>query len=247
MIPAFNEEAELPGLIASLCQFMESKCWSFKIIVVDDGSTDRTKEILTERLSSHPLELVVHPKNLGLGAAMNSGLKKAVLNGAPGDIIVTMDADNTHQPSYVENLKALIEKGVDVAIASRYRRGSAQIGVSRIRVLGSIGINGLYKAFFPIRGVRDYTTGFRAYRGEILTRAFNVFGDRLIEERGFTCMPEILLKLRSLNIRVQEIPYVLRYDLKRGTSKMRLARTATRTLWLIVKLSYRRIKRAQGR
>jgi dolichol-phosphate mannosyltransferase len=81
-----------------------------------------------------------------------------------------------------------------------------------------------------MKGVRDYTCGYRAYRASTIKDAVTRYGDRLIEESGFSCMVELLLKLRRLGIRCYEVPLVLRYDQKGGVSKMRVIRTIRRYL-----------------
>jgi len=91
------------------------------------------------------------------------------------------------------------------------------------------------RAVFPIQGVRDYTCGFRAYRASILQAAFARYSEQLISQKGFSCMVDILLKLRTLEPDpiMGEVPLVLRYDLKHGMSKMRAARTIVDTLVLM--------------
>jgi dolichol-phosphate mannosyltransferase len=87
---------------------------------------------------------------------------------------------------------------------------------------------------FPIRGVRDYTCGYRAYRADAL-RAVDKFGDALISETGFSCMADLLLKLRKLPLKMSGVPLELRYD-RRGTdSKMRVLRTIRQTLMLLLR------------
>jgi len=81
--------------------------------------------------------------------------------------------------------------------------------------------------------VRDYTCGYRAYRVGLLRKAMAVFGDRLIERRGFACTDEILVKLSTLTDRIEEIPFVLRYDQKRKSSAMPVFETILATVKLI--------------
>ena len=88
---------------------------------------------------------------------------------------------------------------------------------------------------FPTPGVRDFTCGYRAYRASALATASKAYGDSLFEFEGFQCMVDLLLKLRATGARFTEAPSVLRYDLKQGQSKMRIVRTATRTLHLLIK------------
>ena len=122
----------------------------------------------------------------------------------------------------------LIQAGKDVVIASRYADGGKEVGLSHARHIFSGGASFLLRLFFPIPGARDYTCGYRAYRVELLQRAFRVYGPELIEERGFTCMAELLIKLGKLGARLGEVPLILRYDLKSGPSKMKVMATIAR-------------------
>jgi dolichol-phosphate mannosyltransferase len=205
-------------------------------VVVDDGSTDRTREVIQNWSSKVPVELVVHPVNRGLGETIRDALRKAAAIAQPGDIIVTMDADNTHKVEQIPEMAALIRAGNDLVIASRYRTGSRTVGLSAFRRLTSIGVSILYQVIFPMRGVRDYTTGFRVYRAYLVQTAFALRGDDLVTEKSFACMAEILVKMRKLKPRIVEVPMVLRYDLKEGRSKMQVGLTIIKTLQLMARL-----------
>jgi dolichol-phosphate mannosyltransferase len=123
-----------------------------------------------------------------------------------------------------------------VVIGSRYVPGARVVGVPFHRRLLSYNASLLMRAVFPIEGVRDYTCGFRAYRASILQKAFARYSERLISQKGFSCMVDILLKLRTLDHPIMaEVPLVLRYDLKHGMSKMRAARTIVDTLVLMAR------------
>src|SRR5262249_54712010 len=91
----------------------------------------------------------------------------------------------------------------------------------------------LFQITFPLSGVRDYTCGYRAYHGKLLKKAFQKYGNDFIERDGFEAMVDILLKLRRMGAIFCEVPLVLRYDEKRGASKMRVFRTIRRSLSLI--------------
>jgi dolichol-phosphate mannosyltransferase len=173
--------------------------------------------------------------NQGLGAALRDGLRRAVELAAPDDVIVTMDADNTHPPELIPAMVHAIAAGSDVVIASRYRRGSRVAGLSAVRHVMSFGARVLFTLAFPIRGVRDYTSAFRAYRPQVLERAFAEDG-KLVTESGFASMPELLLRLRKANARCRELPMVLLYDHKCSASKMDVAGTAWKTLCMIARL-----------
>jgi dolichol-phosphate mannosyltransferase len=85
-----------------------------------------------------------------------------------------------------------------------------------------------------VPGVRDYTCGYRAYRAELLRNGFERYGEGLIERAGFACTDELLVHLATLARRIEEIPFVLRYDLKRGRSKLPLWQTMIATFRLLL-------------
>jgi dolichol-phosphate mannosyltransferase len=129
----------------------------------------------------------------------------------------------------------LIEEGNDVVIASRFAPGGRSIGVPWTRALLSRGASVLFRVVHPIRGVRDYTCGYRAYRAGLLRQAFARWGRDFISEPGFTCMVDILLKLHRLGAVATEAPLVLRYERKPGKSKMDVKRTTVDALRLLVR------------
>jgi dolichol-phosphate mannosyltransferase len=229
-LPAFNEEEGLPKLLESFQQQMKVSGYQYKVVVVDDGSTDRTFGVICEWSKRMPIELVRHVRNSGLGETIQDALYRSAELAGSDDIVVTMDADNTHSPSLIPAMVQAIQEGSDIVIASRYRRGSKALGLSFFRHLMSYGARFLFQITFPTPGVRDYTCGFRAYRASVLQAAFARFGKTLAQERGFAAMSEILLKLRTMNLKFYEVPMVLRYDLKGGESKMDVASTLMKTL-----------------
>jgi dolichol-phosphate mannosyltransferase len=235
-LPAFNEEKDLPKLLDAFEQQMEASHYDFQVVIVDDGSTDGTANVIGQWSSKIPIDLVQHAKNSGLGETIQDALYRSAALAAPDDVVVTMDADNTHSPALIPAMVNAIQKGSDVVVASRYRRGSKVVGLRPFRHLMSYGARFLFQVAFPIDGVRDYTCGFRAYRASLLQDAFARFGKTLAEERGFAAMAEILLKLRTLNPKFHEVPMVLRYDLKSGDSKMRVGATVMKTLRMMRRL-----------
>jgi dolichol-phosphate mannosyltransferase len=100
-------------------------------------------------------------------------------------------------------------------------------------MLYSIGAKWLFQVLFPIRGVRDYTCGYRVYRAEALQQAIEKYGDELITETGFSCMADLLLKLRKLPLKMSEVPLELHYENRGSGSKMRVLRTIRQTLLLM--------------
>lgn len=240
MLPIYDEQEALEGLVQSIRCVMEAHEQPYCIVAVNDGSCDGTAQILDNLSCHHPLEVVTHQMNRGLGETIRDGFERAAELCSPEDIIIRMDGDATHAPHYIPQLVARIEEGYDLVVASRFRRGGGQKGVSLYRALVSRGANLVLKVFFPIRGVREYTCGFRAYRASLIQDAIRVFGNYFIDLKGlgFTCTAEKLIKLRLLTRSISEIPFVLRYDWKQGPSKMLSGVTTLGYLILILKNIY---------
>lgn len=222
LLPAYNEEQSLPVLLPKIEQFFAEAGGAGAIVVCDDGSTDGTAAILSAYRSSVRLEVITHKINRGLGEASRDLFERAAELLQDDDVIIRMDCDDTHDPSFMHLMKKKLDQGYDVVIASRFQEGGGQKGVNAYRAFVSRGANLFMKVLFPISGVQEYSCGFRAYRAGIIRRAIRVFGNDFIQLKGlgFTCTLEKLVKLRMLGARFAEVPFVLRYDRKLSASKM---------------------------
>jgi dolichol-phosphate mannosyltransferase len=239
VLPAYNEELTLPPLLGAIAENLDEAQLAYRVLIVDDGSSDGTGRVIGEFAGRLPVTPLIHEQNRGLAEAMKTGLMAAVDMAERRDIIVTMDSDNTHNPGLIMQMVRMIREGHDVVIASRYVPGARVIGVSLVRRFLSFGASLVFRVLFPIIGVRDYTSGFRAYRAEVIKEMFTAYGDTFIDEPGFSCMVDILLKMRKYPLIIGEVPLILRYDQKEGASKMNVARTIRQTLRLIVKRRFR--------
>ena len=235
VLPVYNEEAKIGSLLDHINDAMHDADIRYAVILVDDGSKDGTDAIIRQRAIQMPITLMRHEVNRGLGTTIRDGLFAAAKTAGESDIIVTMDADDTHAPGLVLRMVRMISEGYDVVIASRYREGSRCVGVPFHRLALNRGASWLFRAVFPIRGVRDYTCGYRAYRAGVVKAAFARYGDEFLDQGGFQCMVDILLKLRRMNLIFGEVPFILRYDWKEGGSKMNVTRTVQDTLGLMWK------------
>lgn len=234
-MPAFNEEDALQLLIPRIVQAMEESPWQYDILIVDDGSSDQTARVAEELAQDYPVRLVKHGVNRGLGAAITTAVVEAASGLYDDDIVVTMDADNTHPPQLISRMVPMIREGRDVVIASRFQPGGHVVGLSRFREVLSLGASWMMRFLFGVRGCRDYTCGFRAYRVGILREAQARYRGQLVRESGFASMAELLLNISKLGIVVGEVPLLLRYDMKKGESKMRIGRTIYRTFMMVIR------------
>ena len=234
VLPAYNEASCIGDLLTSFCEAVEEEQSPFRIIVVNDGSSDNTAEVVLSFKKKIELDLVNHPENRGLAEAIKTGLLYAVEISSHKDVIITMDADNSHLPGLMFRMVRLLKEGNDVVIASRYQKGAIIRGLSLYRRCLSRGAAILFRMILPMSSVRDYTCGYRAYRADLLKRAFMEYKDEFISEPGFSCMVDILLKLRKFNPIVTEVPLILRYDQKRSDSKMNVRKTVFQTLRLLL-------------
>ena len=233
VLPVFNEEARVARLIVHIDEALRDADLPYRIVLVDDGSRDRTRSIVLDCATRYPIRLLVHETNLGLGATLRDGLVAAADAAGDRDIIVTMDADDTHAPGLILRMVRMISEGHDVVIASRYLEGSRVVGVPLLRRALSRGGSWLFRVLFPIQGVKDYTCGYRAYRAAVVRDAIKRYGGAFLDQEGFQCMVDILLKLRRMHLIFGEAPIILRYDYKEGGSKMNVSRTVVDTLALI--------------
>lgn len=222
LLPAYNEESSLPKLLPKVRQAFESEGLDYRLIACDDGSRDRTRALLEQYSREMPIEVVTHKYNRGLGESSRDLFERAAERAAPQDVLVRMDCDDTHEPRFILSLVRKLEEGYDVVTASRFLPGGGQIGVSRYRAFVSRGANLFMRLFFHVKGLREYSCGYRAYRAEIIQRAIEFYGNRFISLQGlgFTCTLEKLVKLKLIGARFAEVPFVLRYDQKSSQSKM---------------------------
>jgi dolichol-phosphate mannosyltransferase len=234
VLPVYNEELNIGPLLERLREHLSDSLIPYEIVAVDDGSSDRSLEILQDYATREPIHVLRHVVNQGLGNTLRDGLYYAGRIASPKDIVITMDADETHSPGLILRMVRMIREGHDVVIASRYQRGAMVLGLAYHRRLISWLSSYLMRVVFPTRGVRDYTCGYRAYLGSALKGALAKYGEGFVDQEGFQCMVDVLLKLRRMPLIFGEVPMILRYDFKQGASKMRLVRTTVQTLRLLV-------------
>jgi glycosyltransferase involved in cell wall biosynthesis len=204
ILPAHNEEASIAGVIAEIRETDPD----FQIVVVDDGSTDRTAEA-ARAAGAIVLRL---PYNLGIGGAVQTGLQYAREHGF--DIAVQVDADGQHDPAEIEKLLGpLLESDADVVIGSRFTgEGNYRAGV--VRRAGMVVFAGLV-SFFVGQRLSDTSSSFRAYR----RRAIALYAHDY--PHGFLETVEATVMGRRAGLRFAEVPVVMRVRFS-GSSSLTL-------------------------
>jgi dolichol-phosphate mannosyltransferase len=182
----YNEERHLQGVLR------EVRRYSPNILIVNDGSTDRTAELLSQE---HDLNLITHPRNRGYGAALISAFAYAVEHGV--EVLVTMDCDGQHEPARIPVLLEAIHDA-DIVSGSRYLRDFRQDTLppqDRQRINQQITAE--LNARFGLN-LTDAFCGFKAYRREALTRLH-------ITETGWGMPLQLWVQAAYLGLRIKEV------------------------------------------
>jgi dolichol-phosphate mannosyltransferase len=232
LAPAYNEEAVLEQFCAAVIGQLGP---DWELLLVDDGSTDRTREIAEHFARADArVRLVAYDANRGIGAALSTGIAHA-----RGDLVITMDADLSHP---LELLPAMIAKcaDADVVFASRFIPGGGMVDIPWWRIVSSQIANRMLRVVFATR-THDLTTGFRVYRRTALC-------DVRVQAHGFAAQLELTVRLQAAGYRAAEVPFVLG-SRAAGSSKMRyfalIPRYAATTVRLLgVRWRCRKARRA---
>lgn len=204
IIPAYNEEKSLPGLIANI----ETHLPEIEYIIINDGSVDNTKRLCREK----GYKVINLPINSGIGVAVQTGYRYAAENGY--DIAVQIDGDGQHDITFLDDIIAPIEKGeADVVIGSRFinKEGFQSSGARRM------GIRILSTLIWVCAGikVKDVTSGFRA----VNKRFIDIFSDDYSKDYP---EPEAIVTTKMYGGKIVEVPVLM---------KERIAGRSSITMW----------------
>jgi dolichol-phosphate mannosyltransferase len=223
LLPAYNEEESIDNLLPKIIRYFRDELKKkYTILFCNDGSNDRTLEKAQKYLNEGTLEIINHKINRGLGETARDLFERAAELSNDGDIIIRLDCDDTHEPASFKGLIDKINEGYDVVIASRFVKGGGQTGVNWYRKFISRMANYFMMIFFNIKGIKEYSSGFRAYKASIIKKSIIFYGNNFIQLKGlgFTGTLEKLVKLKIIGARFAEAPMMLRYDQKISSSKM---------------------------
>lgn len=192
IVPCFNEIETIELILKRIA---ERDDHTKQVIVIDDGSTDGTRELLVSRLQGTSLidNLILHEKNQGKGAAISTGIVHA-----KGEVIIIQDADLEYDPiDYKKMLDPIIRGEADVVFGSRFSGGE----ISRVLYFWHRAGNGLLTLLsniFTNLNLVDMECGYKAFRKEVLEKIE-------ITRKGFDCEPEIVSKIAKLKPRIYQV------------------------------------------
>jgi glycosyltransferase involved in cell wall biosynthesis len=214
VIPAHNESESIGELLDQAIDVMNGLGRPWEIIVVDDGSSDQTLDVVKDR----PVKVVVHPYNIGNGAAIKTGIRHA-----SGELVVMMDADGQHNPQDIPKLLAAIGP-YDMVVGAR----SNGFSHNKHRAIANQCYN-LLASYVTHFAVRDLTSGFRAIKSVVLKR--------------FTyLLPNTFSYPSTLTLALLRAGYSLKYEpiltsSRAGKSKIKLLSDGIRFALIIFKIA----------
>lgn len=216
VIPAYNEEKTIGYVIEKTTKVMDSLGLPYEIIVVDDGSIDRTRE----NASNYKVKVLFNERNMGKGYALRRGFRSA-----RGNIIITMDADGSHDPKEIPLLIKPALEGADMVAGSRFLGGQKGY-TSKLHILGNKIINMIIMVMTR-KMITDSQTGLRAIRREALKKIS-------LDSNGFEIETEITVKMLKNGFRLQEIPIDCKKR-EQGRSRIRTLHDSIKIFKTIVK------------
>ncbi|XP_045184239.1 dolichol-phosphate mannosyltransferase subunit 1-like [Mercenaria mercenaria] len=199
LLPTYNERENLP-IIVWLIEKHLSKCdIKYEIIIIDDGSPDKTLEVAEELQKIYGKEKIVlrpREKKLGLGTAYIHGIKHAT-----GNFIIIMDADLSHHPKYIpEFVKKQKADSLDIVSGTRYSGNGGVYGWDLKRKIVSRGANYLTQILLR-PGASDITGSFRLYRKEVLEKLV-----KACVSKGYVFQMEMIVRARQFGFTIGEVP-----------------------------------------
>lgn len=198
IIPAYNEEKHIRKTIESIYEYLLGKNIEHEIIVVTDGSMDKTNDIVRSMFSVIPtLQLLDYDQNRGKGFAVCQGMLKA-----KGKYRLFTDADNATTIDHIEKMMPFFERGYDIVIGSIALKGSTIVSGSEPlwrRIFGTMG--NMFIQIMAVPGIQDTQRGFKIITAKA---AENIFPKMTIDRWGFDI--EMLALARKFGYQIKEVP-----------------------------------------
>jgi dolichol-phosphate mannosyltransferase len=223
LIPIFNEEGNIVNLHRELTSVLtnEEKMYVFS----DDGSTDKTVDLLKSHFSNTNFTVLGDGTNHGPGYAFNTGFEWILANSKDieKDIVITMEADCTSDIAILPHMLGINRMGYDLVLSSVYAQGGGFDNTSFIRKFLSAVANLLFRFLFDLK-VLTLSSFYRVYSLSLLNKIKKNY-PAIITEYGFICMLEILVKAIKQGAKIIEVPMMLKSQKRIGKSKMKVVKT----------------------
>ncbi len=211
VIPAYNEERRLPGTLTRVVEYLAQQAYSSEVIVVDDGSADRTAEIVEEFGAAHPQVLLIRNDHRGKGYAVRTGMLRA-----RGHIALFSDADLSTPIEEIAEMLPWFERGYDIVIGSREGAGAKRIKEPFYRHFMGRVFNAVVR-LLTVRGINDTQCGFKAFRDEVAHAVFSrmkLYGEnaqRVTDSMVTGFDVEVLFIGQKFGYKIKEVPVEWRY------------------------------------
>ena len=225
LVPVFNEEENISPLVSNIDFTLRKIGEEYRLVFINDGSTDKTAEAIHNHMELYPLEILENIPNQGVGASFEKGFKYFTEKGNNRDVLITMEGDNTCDLTILPKMIHIVREGKDFALASCYAKGGKLKNCPLERKFFSMAANWLCKILFHIKGVHTYSSFYRAFSHLTIHRLYSLYNNNVIKENGFTCMVELLLKLHHAGFGFTEVPCTLFFKNRRGSSKLKKRKT----------------------
>lgn len=224
VVPAYNEETRLERTLARLAEYYDAQPYDYDVVVVSDGSTDRTEDVVRAFAANHPkFSILAYKPNRGKGYAVRTGMLQA-----QGDYVLFCDADLATPQEETEKLLPFALQGVPVVIGSRpLRESRLEIRQPWYREMLGRTFNAVVQ-LLAVRGIADTQCGFKLFHREAAQQIFS-----RCKLDGFSFDFEALMIARDLGLAIEEVP--IRWMHQEG-SKVRVLRDGTRMVLDLVRL-----------
>lgn len=232
VIPAYNEEMRLPTSLEKIAAFLSRQTYPAEVLVVENGSSDRTYAIAQEFSKKNPLFQALHIEERGKGIAVKTGMLAA-----RGDYRFICDTDLSMPIEEVNNFLPPILQNTDIAIASREAPGAQRIGEPSYRHFIGRVFNGFVK-LMALPGLQDTQCGFKCFSAKAAAQLFT-----MQTIHGWTFDVEVLFLARKFGYSIHEVPIHWYFD---PQSKVKFLRDSLHMAGDLIRIRWKAIRKEYG-